>query len=129
MNEDVAQAQTGVGRARLLAIVGRVLDVLEPTPGAQIQINALRRSAIWTATDEDRLLDLSATLDDPVAAEGRRAATALNWVRQLHARVMAVDELRGYGVAPAEEGAFAQHRRTAIDGLTAIRRSLERSSP
>ena len=55
----ILEAETGVGRARLLALARRLLDTLEPLMDRGIPQEQLRRAAMWSQGEEQRLLDLA----------------------------------------------------------------------
>jgi hypothetical protein len=121
----ILEAQTGVGRATLLALAKRLLDTLEPLPNQGIPPEQLRRAAMWSQSEEQRLFDLATALGSPFAGKAPETVAGLAWVRQLHGRITRDSETIGYGSNSKEELAYTENRGRALNGLRSIVQVLE----
>jgi len=116
----ILEAQTGVGRARLLALAKRFLDTLEPLADRGIPQEQLRRSAMWSQGEEQRFFELATSVGGPFAEKASEIAAGLAWVRQLHSRITSLSENLGYGTDQKEELAYVENRGRALNGLRSV---------
>jgi len=116
----ILEAQTGIGRSRLLASSQRLLKTLDELPGQAVAEHQLRQSTMWSQSDEDRLVELATALGPAFATRTPEIVSALVWIRHLHGRIMQINPAMGYRTTQTEDLAFSEHRKRALDGLRSI---------
>lgn len=112
--------RTEVDRSHLRVLTEKVISILEPLPSQGMPESQLRYGAMWSETDEKEFVELSASLGPDVGELASRAAPALSWLRQLHGRIIRVDERMGYGVNQREAEQYQKNRATALANVKAI---------
>ena len=120
----ILDAQTGIGRSRLRALVTQVLESLAPLPDDRLPESEIRTIAIWSEKTEQDLVTIAASLGSPLADLAREAAPALSWIRSLHSRITVVPREAGYHHSQSEGDEYIVRRRTAWEKLDSMQAHL-----
>jgi len=80
-------ARLHVSRKQLRAILVKIEAIVRPLNPTQVPVDYFRRSGIWEISDEERVLQLAATLTSDAGEAAGRLVSSLSWLRQLQLNI------------------------------------------